>query len=213
MLRILLVDDQKLIRTALRSTLEAADMDVVAETASGDEAIAVASDLAPDVVVMDLGMPGTSGIEATRQLSTVAPLSRVLVLTGSIEQHDVLEAIMAGACGYLLKDAEPEDIVAAIRAAAAGESVISTRIAGRLLDRIRGGAAGPEPGAAIRAALTERELEVLKLVASGKENPEIAKELFISTKTVKNHMSSILAKLQLENRIQAAVHAVRSGIV
>jgi two-component system nitrate/nitrite response regulator NarL len=143
----------------------------------------------------------------------VAPNTRVLVLTRSAEKHEVLEAILAGACGYLVKDAPAESLVSSIKAAAVGETVISPKIAGQLLDQIRGWDKSSEAAAAIRALLTPRELEVLKLLAGGKDNPEIAEELFISRRTVKNHISNILSKLQLQNRIQAAVHAVRSGIV
>ena len=207
------VDDQELVRTAVKKSLGDHEMEIVGEAVDGENAVELVAELAPDVVVMDLGLPGMSGIEATRKLATVAPVCRVLVLTGSGEQHDVLDAIMAGACGYLLKNATAEEIADAVRAAAAGESVISRSVAGRLLDQVRGRDTDAEPGDAIRATLTEREVEVLKLVASGKENSEIARDLFISRKTVQNHMSSILAKLQLENRIQAAVAAVRGGIV
>jgi DNA-binding NarL/FixJ family response regulator len=212
-LRVVVVDDQAIVRTAVKKMLTDAGIEVIGEAEDGAAAVRLVTELAPEVVIMDLGMPGMTGIEATRKLATVAPVSRILVLTGSGEQHDVMDAIMAGACGYLLKDAKGEEIAEAVRAAAAGESVISRSVAGRLLNEVRGRSPGLEPGDAIRATLTERELEVLKLVASGKENNEIAKDLFISPKTVQNHMSSILAKLQLENRIQAAVAAVRGGIV
>jgi DNA-binding NarL/FixJ family response regulator len=211
-LRVVVVDDQELVRNAVKQSLDG-EVEIVGEAEDGETAVQLVSELAPDVVVMDLGLPGITGIEATRKLATVAPVSRVLVLTGSGEQHDVMDAIMAGACGYLLKDAKGEEIVDAVRSAAAGESVISRSVAGRLLDQVRGRDATADSGDAIRATLTERELEVLKLVASGKENNVIAGDLFISPKTVQNHISSILAKLQLENRIQAAVAAVRSGIV
>jgi DNA-binding NarL/FixJ family response regulator len=212
-LRVVVVDDQELVRTAVTQSLDEAGIEVVGEAEDGESAVRLVMEHAPEVVVMDLGMPGMTGIEATRKLAIIAPVSRVLVLTGSGEQHDVMDAIMAGACGYLLKDAKREEIADAVRAAAAGESWITHSVAGRLLDEVRGRSPGMEPGDAIRATLTHRELEVLKLVASGKENNEIAKDLFISPKTVQNHMSSILAKLQLENRIQAAVAAVRGGIV
>jgi DNA-binding NarL/FixJ family response regulator len=211
--RVVVVDDQAIVRTAVKTMLTGAGIEVIGEAEDGETAVDLVTELAPEVVVMDLGLPGITGIEATRKLATVAPVSRVLVLTGSADQHDVFDAILAGACGYLLKDAGAEEIGDAVRAAAAGESVISRSVAGRLLDEIRGRDSDAEPGDAIRATLTDRELEVLKLVASGKENNEIARNLFISPKTVQNHMASILAKLQLENRIQAAVAAVRSGIV
>jgi DNA-binding NarL/FixJ family response regulator len=212
-LRVVIVDDHDLVRRAVRQTLNVPDVDVVAEAPDGETAIDLVTELAPDVVVMDLGLPGISGIEATQRLATIAPVCRVLVLTGSGEEHDVVDAIMAGACGYLIKDATSDEILDAVRAAAAGQSVIDRSVAGRLLAQIRGQTDDAGPGDAIRAALTDREIEVLKLVAVGKENNQIAEALFISPKTVQNHISSILAKLQLQNRIQAAVHAVRGGIV
>jgi DNA-binding NarL/FixJ family response regulator len=212
-LRVVVVDDQELVRTAVTQSLTGAEIDVVGEANDGESAVQLVAELAPDVVVMDLGLPGISGIEATQKLATVAPLCKILILTGSGEDHDVVEAIMAGACGYLLKDASHQEIAEAVRGAAEGQSVIDRSVAGRLLDQVRGRGSEQGPGDAIRAVLTDRELEVLKLVAGGQENTQIAKTLFISPKTVQNHISSILAKLQLENRIQAAVHAVRSGIV
>ena len=211
--KVMLVDDDALVRRALARALQERSVEVLAEAQSGQAAIDLLSHLDPDVVVMDLSMPGMSGIEATRKIATVAPLCRVLVLTGSAEKHDVLEAILAGAVGYLLKDVAAEDLVDPIIAAADGESVISERLAGRLLEQVRNRDDGDMGESALRATLTEREIEVLRLLAGGKENSQIATELFISPKTVKNHISSILAKLQLENRIQAAVHAVRTGIV
>src|ERR671925_717861 len=211
--RVLIVDDHDLFRTGLRNLLEEQGLDVVAEAANGQAALHVVADLAPDVVVMDLNMPGISGVEATRQLSAVAPLTRVVVLTISADDADVINAVMAGACGYLLKDSSIQQLVAGIRAAAAGESLISPQIAAKLLQRLRAGGADELAAETIRAELSDRELEVLRLIANGKDNAEIARELFISPKTVKNHISNILMKLQIENRIQAAVYAVRSGIV
>jgi NarL family two-component system response regulator LiaR len=170
-------------------------------------------ELAPDVIVMDLNMPGLTGVEATRRIVAAAPLSRVVVLTISDQDSDVLDAIVAGACGYLLKDASIEDLLRGIRAAAVGESLISPHIAAKVLQRVRSASTLPGGAEAIRSELSEREIEVLKLIANGKDNAEIARELYISPKTVKNHISNILMKLQIENRIQAAVYAVRSGIV
>ena len=162
---------------------------------------------------MDLNMPGISGVEATRQIAMVAPLTRVLVLTISDQDADVMDAILAGACGYLLKDASIADLIAGIRAAAAGESLVSPAIASKVLQRVR--AAGPAQvdAESIRSELSDREIQVLKLIANGKDNGQIAADLHISPKTVKNHISNILMKLQIENRIQAAVYAVRSGLV
>ena len=170
-------------------------------------------ELAPDVVVMDLNMPGMGGVEATRHISSVAPLTRVLMLTISDQDNDVMDAILAGACGYLLKDSSIHDLMAGIRAAALGESLISPNIAAKVLQRVRATSTQPEIADQIRAELSDREIEVLKLIANGKDNAVIAGELHISPKTVKNHISNILMKLQIDNRIQAAVYAVRSGIV
>jgi DNA-binding NarL/FixJ family response regulator len=211
--RVLLVDDHDLFRTGLRNLLEEQGVEVVAEAGTGMEAIALVRELAPEVVVMDLNMPGISGVEATRQITSIAPLTRVLVLTISDQDGDVIDAIMAGACGYLLKDASIQELLRGIRAAAVGESLISPHVASKVLQRVRASSAQPEIAQTIRSELSEREIEVLKLIANGKENAEIAAELHISPKTVKNHISNILMKLQIENRIQAAVYAVRSGIV
>ena len=191
--------------------LEREGVDVVGEAETGDGALAKIGVLAPDVVVMDLNMPGIGGVEATAKMTMTAPSARVLVLSASEEDADVIDAIMAGACGYLLKDSSLNDLLAGIRAAANGESLISPAIAAKVLQRVRedGQAAQEEPSA---PPLSEREMQVLRLVASGNDNAQIAAELHISPKTVKNHISNILMKLQIENRIQAAVFAVRSGL-
>ena len=212
-LRVLLVDDHDLFRTGLRSLLEEQGLQVVGEAENGSAALQLTSELAPDVIIMDLKMPGLTGVETTRQISGLAPLARVVVLTISADDEDVMNAVMAGACGYLLKDSSIDQLIAGIRAAAGGESLISPQIAAKLLQRLRAGGADEVAAETIRAELSERELEVLRLIANGKDNAEIARELFISPKTVKNHISNILMKLQIDNRIQAAVYAVRSGIV
>ena len=212
-MRVLIVDDHDLFRTGLRNLLEEQGIRIVGEAAAGHEAIRAVRELAPDVVVMDLNMPGMTGVEATRQVTAIAPLTRVLVLTISDHDSDVLDAILAGACGYLMKDASIEELMAGIRAAAIGESLISSHIAGKVLQRVRATSSQPEMAETIRTELSDREIEVLKLIANGKDNAMIAGELHISPKTVKNHISNILMKLQIENRIQAAVYAVRSGIV
>jgi DNA-binding NarL/FixJ family response regulator len=212
-LRVLVVDDHDLFRTGLRNLLEEEGVNVVGEAENGENAIRLAADLAPDVVIMDLNMPGAGGVETTRRLSSLAPLSRVVVLTISADDDDVMNAVMAGACGYLLKDSSIQELIAGIRAAAEGESLISPQIAAKVLQRLRAQSKDVDAAETIRAELSDRELEVLKLIANGKDNAQIARELFISPKTVKNHISNILMKLQIENRIQAAVYAVRSGIV
>jgi DNA-binding NarL/FixJ family response regulator len=173
--------------------------------------IALARELLPDVVLMDLNMPGMSGIEATQRLSAAVPLTRVLVLTVVADERNVIDALLAGACGYLVKDAPIAQIVQGIRAAARGESLISPRVAGQLVKRIR------QPPTVETdhggAELTPREFEILGLIARGMDNVEIARTLFLSQHTIKNYVSSILVKLQVENRLQAAVRAVRSGMV
>jgi DNA-binding NarL/FixJ family response regulator len=212
-LRVLLVDDHDLFRTGLRNLLETNGLAIAGEASTGGDAVKAVAELAPDVVVMDLNMPGMTGVEATRQIASAAPLTRVVVLTISDQEEDVLDAIVAGACGYLLKDASIQDLIRGIQAAAVGESLISPHIASKVLQRLRATTADSSGAATIRAELSDREIEVLKLIANGKDNAEIAGELVISPKTVKNHISNILMKLQIENRIQAAVYAVRSGIV
>jgi DNA-binding NarL/FixJ family response regulator len=212
-LRVLLVDDHDLFRTGLRNLLEEQTVQVVGEAADGDQAVRMVRELAPDVVVMDLNMPGMSGVEATRQVTSLAPLTRVVVLTISDQDDDVMNAILAGACGYLMKDSSIQDLMQGIRAAAVGESLISPHIAAKVLQRMRATGTSEQDAATIRAELSDREIEVLKLIANGKDNAQIAGELHISPKTVKNHISNILMKLQIDNRIQAAVYAVRSGIV
>ncbi len=212
LLRVMLVYDHDLFRTGLRNLLEEQGVHIVAEAPDGVAALSLVRELAPDVVVMDLNMPGMNGIEATREITRVAPLTRVVVLTISDQDGDVLDAILAGACGYLMKDSSIQDLMQGIRAASLGEALISPHIAAKVLQRVRAstvdsGAAGPRP------ELSDRETEVLRLIANGKDNADIAQELHISPKTVKNHISNILMKLQIENRIQAAVYAVRSGLV
>ena len=211
--RVLLVDDHDLFRTGLRNLLEEQGVVIAGEASTGSEALRLVRETAPDVVVMDLNMPGMSGVDATRHISRDAPLTRVIVLTISDQEQDVMDAILAGACGYLLKDASVQELMRGLDAAAVGESLISSHIAGKVLQHVRATTAAPEAAATIRAELSEREIDVLKLIANGKDNAVIAGELHISPKTVKNHISNILMKLQIENRIQAAVFAVRSGIV
>ena len=211
--RVLLVDDHDLFRTGLRNLLEEQGVVIAGEASTGSEALRLVRETAPDVVVMDLNMPGMSGVDATRHISRDAPLTRVIVLTISDQEQDVMDAILAGACGYLLKDASVQELMRGLDAAAVGESLISSHIAGKVLQHVRATTAAPEAAATIRAELSEREIDVLKLIANGKDNAMIAGELHISPKTVKNHISNILMKLQMENRIQAAVYAVRSGIV
>ena len=212
LLRVMLVDDHDLFRTGLRNLLEEQGVHIVAEAPDGSVALSLVRELAPDVVVMDLNMPGMNGIEATREITRLAPLTRVVVLTISDQDGDVMDAILAGACGYLMKDSSIQDLMQGIRAASLGESLISPHIASKVLQRIRASSVDAA-GGITGAELSDRENEVLRLIANGKDNAEIARDLHISPKTVKNHISNILMKLQIENRIQAAVYAVRSGLV
>jgi DNA-binding NarL/FixJ family response regulator len=213
---VVVVDDEQMIRGALTQTLTRGGLDLVGEAANAQDALRLVVDVRPDVVLMDLRLPDSAGVQAIEQLALLAPASRILILTRT-EQNRVIEAIVAGASGYILKSAPPNAIIAAVKATAAGESVISSQIAGKLLQRIRERdipvtTTSDNAASAIRAALTERELEIFERLASGKSNHDIARELSLSTNTVHNHIARILAKLHLDNRIQAAVQAVRSGI-
>lgn len=208
---VIVVDDQELFRNGIVELLEERGIRVLADAGLGGDAIRLTSELGPDVVLMDLNMPGMSGVEATQRLTAEAPLVRVLVLTVAADERHTMDALLAGACGYVLKETPIDQIVDAIKAAARGESTISPRVAGRLVRRLR------EPSDSERdqagAGLTQREHEVLELIARGVNNPDIARALYLSEHTVKNYVSSILAKLQVENRVQAAVQAVRTGLV
>ena len=213
-IRVVLVDDHTMLRHGLRQTLRERGYDVVGEASNGRSGAQLALELNPDVVVMDLDMPQMNGIEATRTIVAAAPGARVLMLTISTDDDDVLDALAAGACGYLLKTASPDETVRAIEAAHAGDSAISPRVAGRLVAHVRDGAARqPAPPASPRSSLTPRELEILRLIAEGRENAEIAEILVISPATAKNHVAHVLDKLGMQNRVQAAVYAVRSGLV
>ena len=211
--RVVLVDGHAFFRRGLRKLLEQDAIEVAGEASDGARAIALVQDAAPDVVLMDVALAGISGIQAARQIRAVSPASRVIMLTPSADERDVEDSIRAGACGYLLKDAPVEQILTAIRGAAVGESHLSPRVAAGLVERVR--AEGPRPPAAdeLSVELTKREREVLRLMADGRENGQIADELFISVQTVKKHASSIFAKLEVENRVQAAVQAFRSRLL
>jgi DNA-binding NarL/FixJ family response regulator len=204
--RVVVVDDHELFRSGLAMMLGKRDIDVVGDAASGEAALDVVAKRRPDVVLMDVNLPGMSGVEATGRLVAAHPELRVVVLTVQAEEDVLIAAILAGASGYLLKDAPIDTIVAGVRATMRGESLIEPEIAGKLLRRMR----GRRPGARFaRPRLTEREQEVLELMVDGRDNAEIARALFISQSTVKNHVASILAKLGVDNRVQAAVLAVR----
>ncbi|MEU8196093.1 response regulator transcription factor [Microbispora amethystogenes] len=206
--RVLLVDDHPLLRHGLRTLLEqVGGAEVVGEAGDGEEAIALALSLRPDVVVMDLVMPGTSGIEATRRLIDRDPALGVLVLTMSEDDASVFAALRAGARGYVLKGTGGAEFIAAVRSVARGEAVYGPAVARRIRRFLASG-----PDVTPFPELTARERDVLDLLASGRSNAEIARALFLSQKTVKNHLTSVFAKLQVADRAQAVVRARRAGL-
>jgi DNA-binding NarL/FixJ family response regulator len=212
-IRVLVVDDHDLFRAGLASVLAGQDrIDVVAQASGGRAGVRLAAELRPDVVLMDMRMPDLDGPAATQQILAHNPDIRVLALTVASDETDVAAAVIAGACGYLLKDSPIDDVVEAVRAAARGIAWLSPRAAEVLLDRIRRDYVEPTGAPESDPDLSPRELEVLQLVARGLDNSEIAAELSISPRTAKNHVSSILSKLDVPNRIQAATYAVRSGL-
>ena len=212
-LRVMIVDDHQLFRQGLRDLLQEQDFTIAGEAEDAAEAIALAADSKPDVALMDIKMPGRSGIEATRRLRLVSPKTKVVILTVSPDEADVAEAVQAGACGYVLKDSSVREVAASIRAAVAGESLLSPRIASDLLARLRQSPPPKDLPPEKVPILTHRETEVLRRIVAGESNTEIAAELLISDHTVKNHVSSLLTKLGVDNRIQAAVYAVRERLV
>ena len=213
MIRVLLADDQALVRSGLRLILESRDdLDVVGEAANGREAVELAAVTSPDVVLMDIRMPELDGIEATRRIVARGASPRVLVLTTFDLDEYVVRAIRAGASGFLLKDAPPAQLVEAVRVVAAGDALLAPTVTRRLLERF---ARGLEEETAPPAldVLTERELEILRLVAQGLSNAEIAARLVVGETTVKSHVSSILRKLRLRDRVQAVIAAYDAGLV
>jgi NarL family two-component system response regulator LiaR len=210
--RVLVVDDHEGFRTGLAMLLEEHGLEA-AEVASGEAALNRLRSFPADVVVMDLNMPGMSGIEATRRVLEQSPDRAVLVLTGAGDEESVLGAVRAGASGYLLKDAELHVIVAGIRAAAAGESAVSPQVASALLVRLREARPPAPPGSATAPALSAREHAILTLLSRGCDNAEIGERLYLSPSTVKGQVSALLGKLGVENRVQAAVYAIRHGLV
>lgn len=208
---VLIVDDHLLVRQGVRAFLETQpDIRVLGDAGSGNEAIQLATELVPDVVLMDLVMPGMDGVEATRLLRRTSPRSQVLVLTSYHQDEHIFPAIRAGALSYLLKDVSPVELADAVRKAARGEAVLHPRIAARVVQELHG--ARTEVFNPF-SDLSERELEVLRLIADGMGNGEIAQRLVISEKTVKSHVSNILSKLHVVDRTQAAVYAWREGVM
>ncbi len=204
-IRVVISDDHDLFRRGLRMVLEAEDdIEVVAEAADGQEAVSRVEELAPDVVLMDVRMPRMGGIEATRLIRQLFPTTRIIVLTVSDEEDDLYGAVKAGANGYLLKEVSIEEVADAVRAVFGGQSLISPGLASKLLAEFSGPVKALEDPLLTSARLTEREVSVLKLVALGHENAQIAAELGVSESTVRNHVANILIKLQLRSQIEPA---------
>ena len=208
---VLIVDDHSVVRQGVRAFLEAqADISVVGEAESGEQAVQLAQKYIPDVVLMDLLLPGMNGVEATRLVKQVSPRSQVIVLTSYYEDENIFPALRAGAISYTLKDIHPTELVEAVRKAARGESELHPRVASRIIQEVR------EFKPAVPAAfgeLTERELDVLRLIAVGESNATIAGKLVLSEKTVKGHVSNILSKLHIADRTQAAALAWQQGLM
>jgi DNA-binding NarL/FixJ family response regulator len=212
-IRVLICDDHALFRRGLVMVLESeAGIEVVAEAEDGEEAVRQAGDAAPDVILMDVRMPKVSGIEATRSIADVVPTAKILMLTVSDEEEDLYEAVKAGATGYLLKEISIEEVANAIRAVMTGQSLISPSMASKLLSEFNNLAKAAQQKV-LAPKLTDRELQVLKLVAQGMSNREVAEHLFISENTVKNHVRNILEKLHLHSRMEAVVYAVREKLL
>ncbi len=208
---LLITDDHAIVRQGIRVFLELQpDFTVLGEADSGEAAVRMAAELVPDVVLMDLVMPGMGGVEATRKVKQVSPHSQVIVLTSYHEDEFIFPALRAGAISYVLKDVSPEELAETVRKAAQGESVLHPRVASRVVQELRG-AKRDTPN--LFQELSDRELEVLRLIADGRSNAEIAEKLIISEKTVKGHVSNILSKLHMLDRTQAAVLAWQQGLM
>ena len=212
-IRVLVVDDQELFRRGMVMLLSVEDdIEVSAEASDGEEAARLAARTVPDVVLMDVRMPRRSGTDACRAVKEVAPTAKIIMLTASDEEADLYEAIRNGASGYLLKDASIDQVAQAVRVVADGQSLISPAMAAKLLDEFKSMSTASRPEVAA-PRLTERELEVLRLVAQGLNNREIASRLFITENTVKNHVRNILEKLQMHSRMEAVMYAVREKLL
>ena len=208
---VLIIDDHPLVREGVRNFLQRQrDITVVGEAGSGQEGLRLASDLAPDVVLMDLVMPEMDGVETTRRLKQISPSTQVIVLTSFDDDEHILPAIRAGALSYILKDVSTAALAEAVRKAARGEVTMTPQVAARVMEELR---QGGQPSSQAGADLSEREVDVLRLIAEGRSNTEIAERLVISEHTVKRHVSNILSKLHLADRTQAAVYAWREGMV
>jgi DNA-binding NarL/FixJ family response regulator len=214
-IRVVICDDHALFRRGLIMVLEAEDdIDVVAEAEDGEDAVSTVAQFVPDVVLMDVRMPGVDGIEATRRIADEVPSTKIVMLTVSDEEADLYEAVKAGATGYLLKEISIEEVASAVRAVVAGQSLISPSMASKLLSEFTNLAKRADERTTVPTPrLTDRELEVLRLVAEGKSNREIAGDLFISENTVKNHVRNILEKLHLHTRMEAVMYAVREKLL
>jgi DNA-binding NarL/FixJ family response regulator len=210
--RTLVADDHDLFRRGLVRVLREEGIDIVGEASSGRAAVRLTAELRPEVVLMDLGMPGIGGLEATRSIIESGSSSRVVILTIADDDESVIEALVAGAVGYVLKDESLEKMVAAVHAAASGDVVIPPRVGNEVLRRLRVTETSERSDDPERE-LSERELEVLRLIVEGRDNAAIAAELFISPNTVKNHLANIFEKLGVANRLQASVLALRRGII
>ena len=210
--RLMLADDHRMLREGLRRSLSEDGFDVIGEASDGEEAVRLAGDLRPDVILMDVTMPDVDGVEATRRIRRLYPDIQVVMLTMHADQSVISEALRAGASGYLVKDCSIEEIAAAIRMAANDEADLSPSLAGAMLTEVR--RMTPEPSLEENEkVVTRREIDVLQLIADGCSTPEVAERLFISQKTVKNHLASIYQKLDARDRTQAVLMAVRMGIV
>lgn len=210
-LRILIADDHPLFRDGLRALLAAAqDMELVGEATSGEEAVALAAELQPDLVLMDVQMPGLSGVEATRRIVQASPHIRVLVVTMFEDDRTVFAAMRAGALGYVLKGASSAEMLRSIQAVGGGEAIFSPRVAARMADYFAG--MQPKAPTPVFPELSDREREILDLMAQGRSNAEIASRLVLSPKTVRNHVSNVLNKLQVADRTEAAIRAREAGL-
>jgi len=211
-IRLLLADDHRMLREGLRRSMTEEGFDVVGEAENGEDAVRMAEELEPDVILMDVSMPEMDGVEATRLIRATDSATRVIMLTMHADADVLADAIRAGASGYLVKDCSTEEVASAVRMAANGDTALSPQLAATMLDEVRR-LETPPPATEEDRLITKREEEVLQLIADGCSTPEVASQLYISQKTVKNHLASIYQKLDARDRTQAVLQAVRMGIV